>query len=75
MREINTVFIQGLTVFLLVMLGPGCSEPQRQPFQGYVEGEFIHVSSPLAGKLQTLAVRRGMDVPEGSPLFTLEHGF
>lgn len=60
---------------MLVMLGPGCSESRRQPFQGYVEGEFIHVSSPLAGKLLTLAVKRGMDVQQGSPLFTLEHEF
>ena len=42
--------------------------------QGYVEGEFVHVASPLAGQLDTLAVQRGAQVKKDDPLFALEHG-
>jgi HlyD family secretion protein len=40
--------------------------------QGYVEGEFVYVSSPLAGTLGSLAVERGAQVHAGDPLFTLD---
>lgn len=57
------------------MLLCSCSEPPRDCFQGYVEGEFVHVSTSLAGQLQRLPVKRGMNVRQGDPLFTLEHAF
>jgi HlyD family secretion protein len=61
---------------LVVMLLCSCSEPPQQgSFQGYVEGEFVLVSSPLAGQLRNLPVKRGMNVRQGDPLFTLEHAF
>jgi len=44
----------------------------EDPVQGYVEGEFVYVSSPSAGTLEALRVRRGTWVKEGDPLFTLE---
>jgi HlyD family secretion protein len=40
--------------------------------QGYVEGEFVYVASPLAGSLQTLSVQRGAQPAAGDPLFSLE---
>jgi len=60
---------------LLIMVLCSCSEPPRDCFQGYVEGEFVHVSTSLAGQLQRLPVTRGMNVSQGDPLFTLEHAF
>jgi HlyD family secretion protein len=56
------------------LLGVGC---QRQPatgWQGYLEGEFVYVAAPLAGRLERLAVQRGTRVAAGTALFTLEHG-
>lgn len=50
----------------------GCSPPDRDRVQGYVEGEFVYVASPLAGALETLSVRRGAQVKAGDPLFALE---
>jgi len=41
-------------------------------WQGYVEGEYIYVASPLAGRLETLAVPKGTRIDAGAPLFTLE---
>lgn len=50
----------------------GCREPSSRTVQGYVEGEFVYVSSPLAGTLQTLSVQRGVQVQAGEPLFALD---
>jgi len=50
----------------------GCARPKSTGFQGYLEGEFVYVASPLAGRLETLAVQKGARVAAGAPLFTLE---
>jgi HlyD family secretion protein len=42
-------------------------------YQGYVEGEFVQVASPIGGALETLNVARGQMVMAGAPLFVLEH--
>jgi HlyD family secretion protein len=41
-------------------------------FSGYGEGELVYVSSPIAGELERLAVRRGDQVEKGIFLFELE---
>ena len=61
------------SVLALVLLA-GCTPAPSQRVQGYVEGEFVHVASPLAGQLTTLSVQRGAQVKKGDPLFALEHG-
>lgn len=62
-----------LSVSLLVLSSlSGCNESEPQCIQGYVEGEYIYVSSPLAGTLETLSVRRGDRVSNGVPLFALD---
>lgn len=50
----------------------GCKPPPSDGLQGYVEGEFVYVSSPLAGKLAKLHARRGRQVKTGELLFELE---
>jgi HlyD family secretion protein len=50
----------------------GCGRPEPELVQGYVEGEFVYVASPLAGALETLHVQRGAQVRAGDLLFTLE---
>ncbi len=54
-------------------LACGCTRQPSDKVQGYVEGEFVYVASPLAGTLQTLHVRRGGQVKEGDPLFSLDN--
>jgi HlyD family secretion protein len=49
-----------------------CSDATQDGFQGYVEGEFVYVASPLAGQLESLQVRRGDQVKAGDPLFALD---
>jgi HlyD family secretion protein len=40
--------------------------------QGYVEGEYVYVGAPVAGRLETLDVARGTRVAAGTPLFQLD---
>jgi HlyD family secretion protein len=51
----------------------GCDRSNSQRVQGYVEGEFVYVASPLAGALQVLSVQRGDQVKAGDPLFALDN--
>jgi len=51
----------------------GCAGHGSNRVQGYVEGEFVYVASPLAGQLQSLNVQRGDRVKTGDPLFTLDN--
>lgn len=60
----------GAVVLIFGLLG--CKRPPSNLLQGYVEGEFVYVSSPLAGKLTKLNVQRGAQVKEGDVLFALE---
>ena len=50
----------------------GCSRPPGHTFQGYVEGEFVHVATSGAGRLERLRVAQGDSVAAGTPLFELE---
>lgn len=57
---------------MVVALASGCQRAQPVGWQGWIEGEFVYVASPLAGRLEQLAVQKGARVEAGSPLFTLE---
>jgi len=46
-----------------------------ETFQGYVEAEYVHVASPVAGALAELPVRRGQEVQAGAKLFALEQDY
>ncbi|MCJ9429425.1 HlyD family secretion protein [Kordiimonas marina] len=41
-------------------------------YYGYVEGEYINLSAPASGVLDSLMVRRGTRVKAGAPLFTID---
>jgi HlyD family secretion protein len=49
-----------------------CSGEGSSDYQGYVEGEYVHVASPVPGRLDRLQVERGQTVAAGAPLFELE---
>ncbi len=55
-----------------VCLLASCSRPGSPRLQGYIEGEFVYVASPLAGALEKLQVQRGAQVNSGDCLFTLD---
>jgi HlyD family secretion protein len=49
-----------------------CTKGDPSSFQGYVEGEFVHVASGGAGRLQHLRVQRGQTVEAATALFDLD---
>ena len=59
---------------LAVLTFAGCTRQETGTYQGYLEGEFVYLASPLAGRLDKLAVQKGAFVTAGTPLFTLEQG-
>ncbi len=58
---------------VLALFLAACSGKQVDGvYQGYVEGEFVQVGSPIGGTLESLSVTRGQNVAAGAPLFALE---
>ncbi len=58
--------------FLLAAVFSGCGDGGNGALQGYAEGEYVRVASPIAGQLARLNVARGTAVKGGDPLFALE---
>ncbi|MDR0770692.1 MAG: HlyD family efflux transporter periplasmic adaptor subunit [Burkholderiales bacterium] len=61
----------GVAVFAGTLLS-ACTEKTAETYQGYVEGEYVYVASPLGGRLDQLTVQRGTIIEDGAPLFALE---
>src|ERR1700690_2052060 len=59
---------------MAAMVVAGCSPGPVNVFQGYIEGEYVYVASPLGGTLTNLAVARGAEIAGGRLLFGLERG-
>lgn len=59
-------------LFAVVLAWSGCRRETGAYHQGYLEGEYVYVGAPLAGRLQALPVGRGARVAAGDALFTLE---
>lgn len=58
---------------LALLLG-GCDrQKETGRLQGYIEGDFVYVASPLAGKLETLFVEKGARIEKDARLFALEN--
>ena len=56
----------------LTVVTCACSAPDPSRVQGYVEGEYVRIAAPVAGRLLELNVARGDAVASGAPLFALE---
>jgi HlyD family secretion protein len=50
----------------------GCAKTTDSGWSGYVEGDYVYVAAPLAGRLTQLSVPRGTAVTRGAPLFALD---
>src|ERR1700745_3772957 len=70
--RLGHIFSSAVHITLALFLISSCSSRDQNRFQGYVEGEFVYVASPLAGQLDSLQVRRGDQVKTGDPLFALD---
>jgi HlyD family secretion protein len=66
--------MRAFAVFALAaFLASACARRSSSGYQGYLEGEFVAVASPLSGQLEQLPVAKGAFVAAGAPLFSLEH--
>ncbi len=61
-----------LALVSIVLALCACGGGGDGALQGYAEGEYVRVASPIAGQLARLNVARGGAVKAGDPLFTLE---
>lgn len=62
-----------LVALVLLCIPAGCRRTDDDRIQGYVEGQFVHVASSMAGTLETLHEQRGAWVKAGDLLFELEN--
>jgi len=70
----KTILNVMLTALAAAIFSCGCSQKSPNTFQGYIEGEYVYIASPLAGTLTNLPVARGNSVTNGQLLFELERG-
>src|SRR3546814_7983600 len=69
------VVILVLVGLALLFLAWRLTAPQFRPapaLSGYIEGETLYLSAPVAGTVTELGVRRGQRVAAGAPLFVNE---
>ena len=72
MSALDRCLARAALALALLLAFAGCSDRYQDRFQGYVEGEFVYVASPLAGQLEILSVQRGDQVATGQALFALD---
>ena len=61
-------------VLLAALALAGCRPRATTAWQGYLEGEFVTLAAPLAGRLEKLSVQKGTRITAGTELFRLEQG-
>lgn len=61
-----------LAGWMIALLLGGCRERSSTEFQGYLEGDYVYVASPLGGQLKKLGAQKGSDVRPGDMLFVLD---
>ncbi len=59
-------------IFMLIVLAGACNRPVNDVTQGYVEGNFVYIGSPLPGALESIEIQRGASVKAGDTLFVLD---
>lgn len=59
-------------LLLLALLLGACARPTSTAWQGYLEGDFLNIAAPLAGRLDHLDVARGDHVEAGARLYALD---
>ena len=68
----NSMKCAVLASAVIASLLTGCYGRSDTEVQGYVEGDFVRVSLPASGIVETLSVSRGSHVKVGEVLFTLD---
>lgn len=61
-----------LLFFPLTSILSGCREDSPKSYQGYVEGDFVYISSESLAKIKNILVERGQNVVAGQELVILD---
>lgn len=61
-----------LSAIVMTAACAACAKDGPAAYQGYVEGEFVHVAAGTGGRLERLFVQRGQTIEADAPLFQLE---
>ncbi len=72
MKSYRKVRLSSLLLAALLLSFAGCAQKPTNTYQGYVEGKFVYVASPEAGRLDRLSVARGDTIATNHPLFALD---
>jgi HlyD family secretion protein len=72
MKKIRLPLLAAIVLVFLLKWGWDHRPWKELLFQGYVEGEYVYVASPISGRLEKLGVQRGDSVGSGQTLFELE---
>lgn len=64
--------VVGLVFGVLQALGLAGGAAVSPLAHGYVEGEYLRIAAPAAGRLERLEVTRGQSVAAGAPLFAID---
>ncbi|MGV2293549.1 HlyD family efflux transporter periplasmic adaptor subunit [Trinickia sp. YCB016] len=74
MMPARRAFVATFAACCAIVALAGCEQQSgtRAAYQGYVEGEFVYLSSSQSGTLTQLSVQRGQTIAENAPAFTLE---
>jgi HlyD family secretion protein len=61
-----------LATLLFSGLLTGCTQKSEPYWSGYAEGDYVYVSSPLAGRLDGISVSAGQAVVKDAQLFSID---
>jgi len=70
-KKFKLATTMSLTLAMFVML-TACNEKPSANWSGYAEGEYVYISAPLGGKLDSIKVQAGQQVVRDSLLFALD---
>lgn len=65
-------YINYLLIGSIIFLAVGCSRQSTHEAQGYIEGRYTYMATPVSGILRQIFVARGTTVKQGQKLFVLE---
>ncbi len=68
----NSIIVKRIFVGSIALTLTACAEQQRELFIGYVEGDYVRLSSSIGGTLKEVYLKRGDLVNVNSPAFLLE---
>lgn len=63
---------RAFTLLICAILLAACSQDNSHQAQGYIEGRYTYIATPVSGVLNQLLVARGTEVKKGQLLFILE---